>query len=385
MLHEFLSANRQTLISRCSDKVAKRKTARQRDVQLEHGIPLFLEQLVRTLQLDHTANRLESVRVSGPAEPAKTPVLSEIGKTAAKHGKELLRQGCTIDQVVHAYGDLCQAISELAAECHAPVTIDEFKTLNRCLDNAIADATTEFSRERDTVMSSDAAHAMGTRLSYLAHDLRNLLDCAMVAVAGIKSGEVGIAGATGGLLDRSLSGLRDVIDRSLADVRLSVGMPAHHEPIAVAGFIEEIQVAGHLHANARGCTFTVPPVDNELAVHADRQMLSSALANVLRNAFEFSAPHGHVSLKAYAAEARLLIEVADACGGLPQDIAEPLSRPYAQGGDHRTGLGGLAIAQRSVEATGGILHARDVPGTGCIFTIDLPLRPHYAQGSGGDK
>jgi signal transduction histidine kinase len=47
--------------------------------------------------------------------------------------------------------------------------------------------------------------------------------------------------------------------------------------------------------------------------------------------------------------------------------------PFSQSGDDRSGLGlGLDIARRSVEANCGVLTVRDVPGTGCVFTIDLP-------------
>jgi len=375
MLHEFLIANRQTLIARCREKVARRTPRRPGDAELEHGIPLFLEQLVRTLELEQTSTPLDSRKVSGPSEPAKSPVSSEIGRTAAKHGHELLLKGFSVDQVVHDYGDLCQAITELAVENDAPVTTDEFRTLNRCLDNAIADAVTEFGRQRDSMISTEGAQAMGERLGYLAHELRNLLDSAMLAVAAIKGGDVGMGGATGAVLDRSLIGLRNVIDRSLADVRLAVGLPAQRERIGLAEFIAEVQVAAILEAQARGCALTVFPVEPGLAVYADRQMLSSAVANLLQNAFKFTRPRSHVSLKAHAAADRVLIEIQDECGGLPKGTVEKLFRPFEQRGADRTGLGlGLSIAQRSVEANGGAVHVRDLPGAGCVFTIDLPLR-----------
>ncbi len=67
----------------------------------------------------------------------------EIGRAAAKHGHELLQHGFTVNQVVHDYDDLCQAVTELAIEKNAPVSPGEFKTLNRCLDQAIADAVSE--------------------------------------------------------------------------------------------------------------------------------------------------------------------------------------------------------------------------------------------------
>ena len=71
---------------------------------------------------------------------------------------------------------------------------------------------------------------------------------------------------------------------------------------------------------------------------------------------------------------RVLIEVEDECGGLPPGKAEDLFRPFEQRGADRSGLGlGLAIARESVETNGGKIRARNLPGRGCIFTIDLPL------------
>ena len=69
-----------------------------------------------------------------------------IGSTATRHGRDLLALGFTVSQVVHDYGDICQAVTELAIEQNAPITTDEFKTLNRCLDTAIAEAVTEHAR-----------------------------------------------------------------------------------------------------------------------------------------------------------------------------------------------------------------------------------------------
>ena len=54
-------------------------------------------------------------------------------------------------------------------------------------------------------------------------------------------------------------------------------------------------------------------------------------------------------------------------------MIETLFAPFTQHGADRSGLGlGLSISRRAVEANGGTLRLRDVPGTGCIFTIDLP-------------
>ena len=360
MLHEFLTANRDELVRRCREKVAKRPAPLPTVVELEHGIPLFLDQLIGTLRQE-----LRAVS-AGSQLPA------EIGATAGKHGNELLRKGFTVDQVVHDYGDLCQSVTELAAEKKASVTVDEFRTFNRCLDNAIADAVTAFGRARDKIRSAEGAHELNERLGSLAHELRNHLNSAILAFEAIKSGNVAVTGATGSVLDRSLLALRDILDRSLADVRLGAGLEARRGPINVAEFLQELQVTAALDAKARKMTFKVS-VDQGLAVDGDRHMLASAVSNLLQNAFKFSRPNGNVSLTARAANDRILIEVADECGGLPADKAEALFRPFKQQSSDRSGLGlGLSISRRAVEANDGKLTVRDVPGKGCVFTIDLP-------------
>jgi signal transduction histidine kinase len=279
----------------------------------------------------------------------------------------------TVDQVVHDYGDLCQAVTELAVEQNTPVTVDEFRTLNRCLDNAIADAVTEYGRRRDLAVADRGSQAMNERLGVLAHELRNLLNSATLALEAVKSGNVGLTGATGGVLDRSLKGMRDLIDRSLAEVRLTSGLPTRKERIALGEFIDEVQIAAAMEAKAQGLGLTVGPVESGLAVDADRHMLSSAVANLLQNAFKFTRSNGHVSLKTHPIADRVLIEIEDECGGLPPGKAEELFQPFTQRANDRSGLGlGLSISHRGVEASGGRLCVRDLPGKGCIFTIDLP-------------
>jgi hypothetical protein len=48
-----------------------------------------------------------------------------IGATAARHGGDLLRLGFTVSQVVHDYGDICQTITALAVDQHAPISVED--------------------------------------------------------------------------------------------------------------------------------------------------------------------------------------------------------------------------------------------------------------------
>jgi signal transduction histidine kinase len=332
---------------------------------------MFLTQLIETLREESPGANAESI--SGPSKSLEPDIAIEIGKTAASHGNELLLGGFTVDQVVHDYGDLCQAITELAIEETLFIANNEFQTLNRCLDNAIADAVSEFERERGRVVVDASEQTQNERLAFLAHEFRNLINTAMLAMNVIKGGNVGIAGATGAVLDRSLRRLQNLCARLLVDVRLTAGIPQQRERVLVSEFIEEMEVSAVFDARAHGLGLIVFDVEPGLTIDVDREILAGALANLLHNAFKFTRSHGRVSLKTSSSADRILIEVEDECGGLPPGDAEDLFHLFEQRSGDRSGLGlGLGISRRAVEANGGELHAHNLPGRGCVFTIDLP-------------
>ena len=367
MLHDFLNANRAELIERCVVKVARRPIPEATDAELEHGIPQFLDQLIKTLRMECAADIGGSLEVSGSAGGT---LPSEIGTTAARHGRELLEHGFTVEQVVHDYGDLCQAITDLAFERALPLEIDEFRTLNRCLDNAIAHAVSEFAGERDRLASERGARELDERLALLAQELRGLVRTASTAVSALKTGNVGLSGATGAVLERSLIELTRLMDRSLVDVRVTAGKPKQRALISLPEFLGELQASASLEARSRGCRLVVAAAGLGLAVEGDRDMLAAALGTLLHNAFRFTQHDTKVLLGAHCRENRVLIEVADHCGGLRKGRAETLF-PYLQ---NTSDTSGLAVCRRAVEANEGLLHVRDLPGKGCVFTIDMPRR-----------
>jgi signal transduction histidine kinase len=371
MLHDFIKTNRTALIDQCRALGASRSEPKPTDNDLTHGIPIFLDQLIETLTIE---NASEQVRGRAAADFPRA-YASEIGSMAALHGRDLLERGFTLEQVVRDYGDVCQAVTNLAYQTGAPIEVHEFRTFNRCLDNAIAGAVTEYAYRQAAVITEDGFEVLTSRLGPLAHELRNYLHIASYAVKAIKAGNVGMSGATGAVLDRSLIGMRNLIDRSLAEVRVTAGLPPRLKDVRLADFLSEIAASSSLDALARECKFAVTPVSEDIRLHVDTEMLAAAVGNLLQNAFKFTKRHTEVRLHAHVDGGRVLIDVEDHCGGLTTGSTEKLLLPFVQNGEDRSGLGlGLDICRRSVKANNGMLRVRDVPGVGCVFTIDLPAQ-----------
>ncbi len=371
-MYKFLLQNRSELISRCTAKAALRPRNGSSAERLATGVPLFLDQLTLTLKAEDAGDDAASLKISG-ASHGDSEGLSEIGIGAASHGKDLVELGYTVDLVVHDYGDLCQAITDLAVERDAPFSVDEFRTLNRCLDNAIADAVAAFAKQRDAAIALKTSESENERLGFLVHELRNHLVTATLAFSALEAGKLAIGGSTAGLLKRSLATLGNMLAETIAEVR-GAAKDKSQETFAVAALIADAEAAGVMQAKVSGCNLKVAAVDRRLVVAGNRVLLNAALANLLQNAFKFTHPQTDVLLSAKGMAGRVLIEVQDHCGGLPEGAAEKMFRPFAQVSHDKSGLGlGLSIARQSVEADGGRLTVEDRPGKGCVFAIDLPL------------
>lgn len=359
MLHDFLKANRDEILERARARVATRAAPQPTLEELTVGIPLFFDELVATLSRANTQSEA-------------------INRDATLHGERRAHMGFTVAQVVRDYGDICQVVTQLAFEREAPIDADEFKTLNGCLDDAIARAVTEYARVRERSISDEETQRMG----FLAHELRNFLQTASLSYEILKTGSVGISGSTGAVLGRSLAGLRSLVDRTLAQVRLDAGIH-QHERIEIAPFLEEVEAAGSILAQDRGVSLSIERGEAGVAVEADRQLLGSAVSNLLQNAFKFTHDNGHVRLSTIETPDRVVIEVEDQCGGMlkPGQIDE-LFESFNPRGRDRSGLGlGLAISKQAIEAMGGTVRARNNADIGCVFSIDLPRLVHSPQGS----
>src|SRR5688572_11056620 len=189
MLYEFITTYREAIIAKARQKLTARPWPSASAQELENGVPLFLTQLAKTLR-------------SQSAGTVQSP--TAIGAGATRHGAELLALGFSVSEVVHDYGDICQSVTELAIEQNAPITTDEFKTLNGCLDTAIAEAVTEHAR----ILAESRSTEEFERAGHAAYETRDLIKTAILAYQSLKGGTVAINGSTGAVLGRSLMNLQ---------------------------------------------------------------------------------------------------------------------------------------------------------------------------------
>lgn len=368
MMYQFLANNRDDLIARCRHKVSMRPGRAATAGQLKNGIPIFLDQLIRTLELEQTDEPEEGEKISGPAGGAVA--FSEVRTNAELHGKDLLAMDFTVDQVVHDYGDLCQAVTDLAIVRDAPFEIEEYRTLNRCLDNAIANAVSEFSYQRDFAVLKKHEAIADERMGNFSQELRGILSTASMAFSAAKTGNLNLNGATGTILERSLAGLAKVLNNSFDDVAQHGQENISLAAFSLEGFIDEAVIGAKTSAAIKGCSLTVLPVDAKLAIVGHREALLDTVSKLLQNAIRFTLPGTEVTLSAYSAADRVLIDVKDNCGGLKPNTATTLFQANRGGaGEARFGL---RLARQAIIKDAGDLTVTDMPGVGCVFTISLP-------------
>lgn len=354
MLYEFLSENQDKILTSTEMKTLNLKTLSPNPISFKRSLPIFYNQLISALKLhgdEATRSKQEEL----------------VTKEAQLHGAELMKLGYTLPQVVYTYGTLCQAIKEIASEKHLPITADEFKDLNHCLDMAIAGAITGYELSH----KNHEQKAELERLGFLAHELRNALSSVNISLQLIKRGTVGFDGTTGKVLGNSLKRIEEIIDRSLTEVRLRMDPSVRFEKAFLLQVVDQIVMTADIEAKTKNQKIEIR-IDPKLIIEADQHLFYSAISNIIQNAIKYTHVGGTIQIRANAINDQIVIEVEDECGGLSKP-PEDLFKPFEQHDKNRMGIGlGLTIAQRAIMLNQGKIQVTNIPGKGCVFQISLP-------------
>ena len=240
MFYIFLANYRDALIDRCLIKVARRSGDQTEYVLLTASAPMFLDQLIQTLKFDRDGIPKTVSLASGPAGGSSNA--SRLGKAITRHGCEPSDKGFAVEQVVHDYGDLCQAIMDLALELEISIEVEEFRIFNHCLDNAIADAVREFSNQQRLINDGIEQQALTHRVGMLAHDLRVHINAAVHSYSSMKSGQTGATGVIPRILDRSLKGMSILVDQTFAEAKINAKLPVSQEVVLVNELLKKSKI-----------------------------------------------------------------------------------------------------------------------------------------------
>lgn len=358
-LLEFIRQHRDEIMSEALGKLQRAHPGRG-DAELIDETASALDAIERTLERDR-----------GSAEPAAPGLLVD----AMYHGKQRHHIAFDPASVVHDYGVLCDAVFTVARPEGLAVTAREVQVFNRVIDEAAANAITAYWQEEHV----ERRRETGRQLGALAHELRNALASARMAFQLIRDGHAPANGRSAAIVVGAFDRMQRLIADALDDARLrGTAPPMIQERVALTALVHDV-----VDATVRQREVAIDIEANEsLAIEADARLLTSALSNLVSNAVKFTRPQGRVEVRTFQHGANVVVEVEDECGGLPEGAADDLFQPFVQKGSERSGVGlGLAIVRDAVEAHGGVVNVRNLPGKGCVFRIELrslSVQPHPA-------
>jgi signal transduction histidine kinase len=354
-LHEILSARRSEVIETwrgiVEGEIVPEGLAR---AELVDHLPRFLAEVIAALR-------------SADGLPTSVPAPDET-QTAAGHGLQRLRLGFSLDAVVREYGALRDAIVVTARAAQITPSFEETQCLFEATITGIADAVSEYTRQRD----AELQRQHNEHVAFLAHELRNPLASATMALELLKGHLPPELKATYAL-QRGVSRMQELIDHALQVARTASGVTLRPEPTRLSTLLADAELAASAEAEAHGISLRVEvEADVELAV--DVRLITSALNNLVRNAVTYSHRGGLVEVRGRGCAERVTIEVEDACGGLAEGMVEAAFAPFMRLDRAEPGFGlGLAIAKQAVDAHGGSIRVQNLPGCGCIFVLEIPV------------
>lgn len=149
-------------------------------------------------------------------------------------------------------------------------------------------------------------------------------------------------------------------------------------PIAPRAVVEQALAGLRPRLSSPGCNFVLDVPGDLPPVRADRDALSSILANLLDNALKYTREDKRISLWVRAAKDAVVFAVTDNGIGLDRAQVRRIFKPFHQVDDRltRTGEGaglGLAIVAKLVALHRGKIHVDSRPNQGTTFSVRIPV------------
>ncbi|MGM0477360.1 MAG: sensor histidine kinase [Pseudomonadota bacterium] len=214
--------------------------------------------------------------------------------------------------------------------------------------------------------------SMGEMAASLAHQVRTPLSSALLYAGHLRRGDLDEQRrqmVAGKITDR-LQRLEKLVNDMLIFAKGGIGGA---ERVRCRELVDALEAAVASEAATAGVEVIVEgALDDEPAVHCNRDLLLSAARNLATNAIQAMENGGELHLRVREVDAeRIDLEVADTGPGIPEDQRERLFEPFYTTRTDGTGLG-LAVVRAVAHAHHGDVWVESEEGGGSRFGIRLP-------------
>jgi signal transduction histidine kinase/CHASE3 domain sensor protein len=216
----------------------------------------------------------------------------------------------------------------------------------------------------------------------VSHELRTPLTSMMGFLEMIREGEAGTLNDEQkrflAIVYRSSERLQRLVGDLLFVARLDAnGLQLHFAEVRVDDIVRESVESVAALARSRGVE-ALSEVHDVPPVWGDRERLAQLVGNLLSNALKFTPPGGRMTVRTFADNRNVVVEVEDTGIGIPKGEQDRLFQRFFRSSTATeqaipgTGLG-LVISKAIAEAHGGTIAVRSERGEGTCFRVELPL------------
>ena len=240
---------------------------------------------------------------------------------------------------------------------------DELHALAKTLEDMLSRLDASFEHERQ--FTSDAAHELRTPLNALRTQGEYALSCSSVQEKD---------DAIARMLER-IEAMRQLIDQLLLIARLDAGQITMEDEVPLAKLISDVAQDMEPLAQERG--IRILTAFDDAVVPGNRAMLTRVVVNLADNAIRYGREGGEVRISLSRQGADAVISVEDDGVGIAAEALDHVFERFWRGDLARSTPGtgiGLAIVQSAVRAHGGSVHVKSDAGSGCCFTVRLPVK-----------
>ncbi|HEY6069062.1 MAG TPA: ATP-binding protein [Gaiellaceae bacterium] len=339
---------------------------------------------------------IDTVFPQGSARPVRGSVLEAVleGKVVYRpkmepsrypEEEDLMRLGlrsrllAPIQVGPRAFGML--GLVRARADGFSPEEADLLALLGRQVATAVQNIRS-FEAERDTVDELRRLSALRADfVSLVSHELRSPM-AAVIGAARTLQGRwrelnAGQRQSLLALIGDETSRLTNLISDVLDTSRIEAGTFSFtFTEVDVAELLRSVVAAAELGQGE--VRLRAELVGTIPTIWGDRERLRQVMQNLVDNAVKYSSAGGEVRVVASAFDGLIRVDVEDDGPGIAFEDRELIFEKFGRSssvGSTKPGTGlGLFIARSIVEAHGGLLEVESSPGTGSVFTLELPLR-----------